>query len=63
MQDTIIQKLRSLRLKKKWTQDDLAKAIGTSQPHISAIESGAKAPDISTVERITKVLGGKLTIK
>jgi DNA-binding XRE family transcriptional regulator len=46
-----------LRKKKGMTQDDLAKATGLPQSHVSRIERATLSPSHATVERIAKALG------
>ena len=48
------------RIKKSWTQDQLAKAIGTKQANISRIESGLGNPTLEFINRLTSVLEIKL---
>jgi transcriptional regulator with XRE-family HTH domain len=52
--------LADLRRRSNMSQADLAAAVGTSQPHISTIESGGDVL-VSTVERLVQKLGGKIT--
>lgn len=49
--------LRTLRLKKGLSQQQLAAVIGTSQSHIARIEGGADSLNIDTCRRLTKALG------
>ena len=44
------------------SQKQLAAATGIDQSDISKIERGVANPSVSTLERIAKALGGKLTI-
>ncbi|HUV96142.1 MAG TPA: helix-turn-helix transcriptional regulator [Acidobacteriaceae bacterium] len=48
--------LRTLRMRKGLSQQQLASAIGTSQPHIARIEGGADNLNIDTCRRIASVL-------
>lgn len=50
--------IRAARAQKRWTQRQLAEAVGTSQAHISRIEAGDVIPSIATVERIMAALDG-----
>jgi ribosome-binding protein aMBF1 (putative translation factor) len=45
------------RLKKGWSQADLASAIGTKQANISRIEAGLANPTLSIIQKLTIVLG------
>lgn len=49
--------VRSLRERTNWTQEELARAAGTSQPAIAAYEAGRKSPTIRTVERLASAAG------
>lgn len=44
------------RIKKGWSQTDLAKAVGTKQVNISRIESGLANPTLALVQKIVSVL-------
>lgn len=46
--------LRNLRIQRKMTQMELAKALETSQSSITAWECEAREPDFSTVAKIAK---------
>lgn len=49
--------IESYRKKKKWTQDDLAKALGLSQPYICRIENNSVSISLDLLEKIGNVLG------
>lgn len=51
-----------LRIKKGWTQEKLAKKIGTKQPAIARIENGDLVPGLETLEQIAKAFGVELTL-
>jgi transcriptional regulator with XRE-family HTH domain len=44
------------RLKKGWSQSELAKAIGTKQANISRIEAGLANPTLILVQKLLNVL-------
>lgn len=44
------------RLKKGWSQSELARAVGTKQANISRIEAGLANPTITLVRKLTKAL-------
>jgi transcriptional regulator with XRE-family HTH domain len=46
-----------LRLRKGWSQTQLANELGTSQPHIARIERGTENVTIETCRRLCRVLG------
>lgn len=49
--------IKSYRLKKGWSQAQLAAAIGTSQPHIARIERGTENLLVDTCRRLGEALG------
>ena len=59
----IAEKVRDLRKKKKWTQEDLAAKSDLPQSHISRIERAVHSPSRQTVKKLAKAFGidvGKL---
>lgn len=52
-----------LRLKNKMSQTELAEKAHTRQPVISRIESGNANPRLQTIEKISKALGKKVSLK
>jgi transcriptional regulator with XRE-family HTH domain len=44
------------RLRKGWTQTDLAKAVGTKQANISRIEAGLGNPTLTLIRKLVKAL-------
>ena len=58
----LVRSLIGARLKKKLSQKDLAKRIGTKQPVISRLENMESLPTFSLLERISKALDTKLYI-
>lgn len=51
--------IRLVRLKKRWTQTELAKKVGMSQSTISAWERGEKEPTYLAFCQVCKKLGIK----
>jgi len=49
--------VRTLRLRKQWSQTQLAERLGTSQPHIVRIERGTENLTIETCRRLCSALG------
>lgn len=56
--DTLIKR----RIKKGWSQTDLAQAIGSRQPTISCLEQGGCNPTLQTLEKIAEALDMRLDI-
>ncbi|WP_293652901.1 helix-turn-helix domain-containing protein [Thiolapillus sp.] len=48
--------VRTLRLRKGWSQARLAEALATSQPHIARIERGRENLTIETCRKLTRAL-------
>ncbi|MBN2209998.1 MAG: helix-turn-helix transcriptional regulator [Sedimentisphaerales bacterium] len=55
--DWIGKQIKEKRMKKGWTQDDLAKKCELPQPHISRLEAGVHSPSNKTLKKIAKALG------
>ena len=53
-------RLREVRLKRGLSQQALAELVGLPQPHVSAMESGAKFPNLLTVLRLAVALECKV---
>lgn len=49
-------KIKKMRLKKKMSQEELAKAVGISQPYLSDLEKGNRSGTEETIKRIMEVL-------
>lgn len=49
--------VRMLRLRKGWSQAQLAAELGTSQPHVARIERGTENLTIDTCRRLCTALG------
>ena len=50
-------KLRSVRLKKKLSQGDIARILGVHRSYISGLERGRRNPSLVTVHKVAKALG------
>jgi len=50
------------RMKRGWSQADLASAIGTRQPVISRLERGEGNPSLKTLKRIAEALNLSLAV-
>ncbi len=55
-------KLIQARLESKLTQEDLAKALGTTQSAVARMESGKFLPRADTLQRLADVLGVEIRI-
>lgn len=58
----LVRSLIGARLKRKLSQKELAKRIGTKQPVISRLENMQSYPTLSLLERISHALETKLHI-
>jgi transcriptional regulator with XRE-family HTH domain len=54
-------RLREVRLNRGLSQQELAERVGIPQPHVSAMESGVKFPNLLTVLRLAAALECKVT--
>ncbi|WP_263704055.1 helix-turn-helix transcriptional regulator [Bacillus thuringiensis] len=52
----LINRVRELRARHRWSQQDLAKKIGTKRQKIGLIEKGDHAPSRTLALKITKAL-------
>ncbi len=55
--------LREVRKRRRITQTRLAERAGTSAPYISMLENGRRDPRWSTLTKICKALGLRITIE
>lgn len=59
----LISQLIEARMKKGLTQKELAEKTGTKQSAIARLEAGNVSPTVDFLEKITSVLGARLTIQ
>ena len=59
----IARQVLRLRLRRGWTQAQLAGALHTKQSAIARLESGSYRPSLATLEKIGQVLGARLDIR
>jgi len=50
------QKLREIRLKKKLSQGDIARALGVHRSYISGLERGVRNPSLLTIQKVAKAI-------
>ncbi len=58
----IIAVLIKRRLEKGFTQQELAKRVGTKQSAISRLESGTYNPSLDFLKKVTEALGARIKI-
>ena len=51
-----------LRLKRGWTQEELAERAGTKQANISRLENARLNPSVDMLQRVADALGVELTL-
>jgi transcriptional regulator with XRE-family HTH domain len=51
-----------LRIKLGLTQAQLAEMVGTKQPSIARLESGASSPSLSFLEKVAEALGAEMKV-
>jgi len=59
----LVRSLIGARLKRKMSQAELARKIGTKQPVISRLESMSTTASLSLLKRVAEALDAKLEIK
>ncbi|MCH7641181.1 helix-turn-helix transcriptional regulator [Patescibacteria group bacterium] len=59
----MISEIIEARKRKGFTQEDLAKKIGTKQSAIARIESGNANPTVNFLEKVASALDSNLTIQ
>lgn len=59
-QQVIGETIEHMRLEKSWTQEDLAKEIGTSQSAIHRIEKGNQNVSLEMIKKISEALGNQI---
>lgn len=57
MNDSFGEKVRRLRLDRRWSQQELSLRAGISTPHISSIERGKRFPSLEYAVRLADALG------
>lgn len=57
LQERFQAKLRQALIANGWSQADLARRMGVSQPFVSQYTSGTRCPGLDVVERFAKALG------
>lgn len=58
----VVKTIISQRIKRGWSQTELAKAVGSRQPVISRLERGEGNPSLSTLQKIAKALDLSLRV-
>lgn len=56
------ERVRELRKEREWSQKELAKRTGMSQPSIARFEAGGTTPTLSVLDRIARAFGMNLRI-
>ena len=59
----IIARLRALRERKRWTQQQLADAVGMPRSAIARLESAEHSPRIETLHAVARVLGYQVDVR
>jgi len=54
-------RLKELRNKKGWSQAVLAAKLGVTREYLARLEGGQHDPPLSTVERLAKILGVRIS--
>ena len=59
-QEVIGEAVEQMRLEKGWTQDDLAKIVGSSQSAIHRIEKGGQNISLEMIKKLSEALGNQI---
>lgn len=59
-QQLVGETIERLRVKKGWTQEDLAKAVGSSQSAIHRIEKGGQNVSLLMINKLSRALGNQI---
>jgi len=59
----IVRKFIMARSKAKMTQEQVAKAMGKSQPYVARLESGKSNPSIETIRQYAKATKQKIVLE
>lgn len=59
----VISQLIAARIRRKMTQQDVAKKVGTKQSAIARLESGSVNPSLEFLQKVAQVMGCKLTVR
>lgn len=59
-QQLVGETIERLRIKKGWTQEDLARAVGSSQSAIHRIEKGGQNVSLLMINKLSKALGNQI---
>ena len=54
-------RLKELRNEKGWSQAVLAAKLGVTREYLARLEGGQHDPPLSTVERLAKILGVRIS--
>ncbi len=60
--EAVARLLIQFRMKHNFTQEQLARLMGTSTPTISRLESGTHVPSLTTLSRLAEAAGERLVI-
>ena len=58
----VVKTIINQRIKRGWSQTQLAKAVGSRQPVIARLERGEGNPSLSTLQKIAKALDLSLQV-
>ena len=58
----VIRTIINERIKRGWSQTELARAVGSRQPVISKLEKGGGNPSLQTLNKIANALGLSLKV-
>jgi ribosome-binding protein aMBF1 (putative translation factor) len=56
-------RVRTLREEQGWTQTELARTAGMTQPAVARFEAGGTVPTIPVLDRLARALGADLVVE
>ncbi len=57
---TVATRLKELRERRGWTQEQLAKKAHVGRPYLARLETARQDPTLRTLEKLAKALGVKV---
>lgn len=59
----VISALIDARIRKRLSQEELARKAGVKQPSLARVESGRVMPSLTMLDRLAKAMGSKLKVQ
>jgi ribosome-binding protein aMBF1 (putative translation factor) len=59
----LVREIVAARVRLGWTQEELARRMGTGQSAIARLERGLSSPRVATLQRLAEVTGSRLVVR